>query len=200
MEEDVYPDPFSVIFTSVVPFLSPTTATFMTGPPVAPSPTAAPTCSTFEGQLDACLIAAGATDEQKVACENCISTISKLAGAIDDNTSATCEEVNGLACTGLDTNCDCLTCQGEKIALGQCSIDEERAENGETQCGPVMCGPAAPTDVPAPTSAPGPGSGPAPGPSPSSAYATSSNMKKSLIIATAAAIMIQIASTGVIVD
>jgi hypothetical protein len=106
----------------------------------------------LEDELSSCLDTAGATAEQKSSCESCIATVAKLAGAIDDNTSATCEEVDQLACAGLETNCDCLTCEDEKIALGQCSIDEERAENGMTECGPVTCGPTpAPAPVPAPT-------------------------------------------------
>mmetsp|Transcript_21725 Transcript_21725/g.51296 ORF Transcript_21725/g.51296 Transcript_21725/m.51296 type:complete len:294 (-) Transcript_21725:78-959(-) len=150
-----------------------------TDPPVNPPPSQAPACDTFETQLDTCMDNAGATEDQKSACETCIESIANLAGAIDDETSATCAEVDGLACSGLETNCDCVGCDNEKIAYGQCSIDEERLENGSTQCGPVTCGPQPPTEVPQPTEAP------------SSAYSTTTtgNMVTVLLLASIAGIM-----------
>lgn len=143
--------------------------------PLFPGPTDAPanTCNTQETTLDTCLDAAGATDLQKSVCEACIETIARLAGAIDDNTDASCTEVDQEACLGLSGSCNCLTCNSESIAYGECSIDEERMEDGSTVCGPISCAPGTPTAAPGPTDAPMPSAPtdvPSPTDAPSSAF------------------------------
>jgi hypothetical protein len=141
-------------------------------------------CLESDVALDACLQAAGATNAEKDACDQCIELIAESAGLVTGSAEV-CADADTTACGEL-TNCPCKSCISEAVAKGECEVSDARFTEGSS-CDPLSCSAASttPAPAPAPTTPDGePSTTPAPLPTMSSATGpTVTNNMAALVIA-----------------